>query len=543
MLVFSLVNWERILFRLQLSLCTLQLLLCLQHPCTNFSRWRAGPLSMAFGSFHSLQVHNCFLLKRCYGRDLLTMRKNEFLAIRLTNTDEEVKQDGVFIKNDVEEPELTLSPRKSDETSEPRTRNVRFVSPLLLYGYRPTVDEYENQTLSSKPLLIYLPGFDGTYLSPFLQFPELHTLFDIRCMTVGMDDRSTIDELQYDVMQYIQHECQHISTTGGTNSTPVQKASNVAVSRQPPRRKIFIVGESFGAILALLVSIAIQREEARNDFVLRGLTLINAATCYDRSRLSVEGPKVSEMNDWFYPLGVVSRLLPLFTDRYSMAQLLQILQGKALPSVIDDPCKEAYMGRVAFSLPKVLSFMPRETLQWRLTKWLDVGCKRFGTKTPPNQKNLVNLNNVRTLVIAGEIDVALPSIAEAERLANIIPNSVIHVVDGAGHASSCGARVDLTALFRCYFQQELGLIDIIRQNDRNAFTINWLQNFPWLTLSNSPIQNSVNKYRTAMKEGASNNSGVYFGMLPRYDNSSIGLSPFRYWDQKFYKAITAKTLF
>jgi hypothetical protein len=62
-------------------------------------------------------------------------------------------------------------------------RDVRFISPLLEYGYLPAVEEHENKTLSQKPLLLFLPGFDGTFLSPFLQFPELHTIFDVRCMT------------------------------------------------------------------------------------------------------------------------------------------------------------------------------------------------------------------------------------------------------------------------------------------------------------------------------------------------------------------------
>jgi hypothetical protein len=62
-------------------------------------------------------------------------------------------------------------------------RDVRFISPLLEYGYLPAVEEHENNTLSQKPLLLHLPGIDGTFLSPFLQFPELHTIFDVRSMT------------------------------------------------------------------------------------------------------------------------------------------------------------------------------------------------------------------------------------------------------------------------------------------------------------------------------------------------------------------------
>lgn len=67
---------------------------------------------------------------------------------------------------------LRLSEDANDAGGEPprediptvRPRNVRFVSPLLEYGYPPAVVEYENKTLAQKPLLLYLPGFDGTFL-------------------------------------------------------------------------------------------------------------------------------------------------------------------------------------------------------------------------------------------------------------------------------------------------------------------------------------------------------------------------------------------
>jgi hypothetical protein len=58
---------------------------------------------------------------------------------------------------------------------------------------------------------------------------------------------------------------------------------------------------------------------------LQGLTLINPATCYGRSRLAHIG-----------------------TNDYSLEQLIMILRGNALPSVIDTPVREACIGRVAF---------------------------------------------------------------------------------------------------------------------------------------------------------------------------------------------------
>lgn len=417
-----------------------------------------------------------------------------------------------------------------------RSRNVQFISPLLEYGYLPAIEEHENQTLSRKPLLLYLPGFDGTFLSPFLQFPELHTIFDVRCMTVAVDDRSTLDDLQADVLQYLENECTNEptllfsaknesnqsknSTLRSVRAITARNASEPTLPNQQRRRPLFLAGESFGGILASMVSIKLV-QEAPSTYCLKGLMLINAATCYDRSKLAIEGPKVSQLHDLTYPFGLISRLLPLFIDKYSMAQLLLILQAKALPSVIDNSCREAYMGRVAFSLPFLLKFMPKETLQWRLSSWLDAGCEQLASVDKPLEK----LKNLRTLIIAGENDATLPSIAEAERLASILKNSVIHVVKGAGHASTCGSRVDLAALCRLRFEE-------LRPNkykERNNPFIFWQQprNQTELELLG----------RTAMKQEAAMGEGVYFGMQPRYDNAKIGLNPLRYWSAEYYRKL------
>ena len=92
------------------------------------------------------------------------------------------------------------------DDDKPRIRNAKFVSPLLDEGYPRVVQEFQNGTIANKPLLLYLPGFDGTWIAPFLQFPELSTIFDVRCLTMGMDDRSTFQELKQDVIDFIYTE-------------------------------------------------------------------------------------------------------------------------------------------------------------------------------------------------------------------------------------------------------------------------------------------------------------------------------------------------
>jgi pimeloyl-ACP methyl ester carboxylesterase len=391
-----------------------------------------------------------------------------------------------------------------------RPQNIRFISPLLEYGYSPAVDEYENNTLALKPLLLYLPGFDGTFLSPFLQFPELHTIFDIRCMVIATEDRSTFDQVCDTVVDYIQnHLDMNISSTTPTldasstnNTKTAMNIFGISSKRnvnKPRKRQIYLAGESFGGIVAVSVLQKLQNES--EPIPIRGLALINAATCYDRSRLALEGLKVAEGKKWLYAIGLI-KLLPLFADQYSLGQLLFILQAKALPSVIDNEHREAYLGRVAFSLPFVVPFLSQETLWWRLQQWLMAGCTKVG-----GAEQLKVIKIVPTLIVAGEADATLPSIAEAERLASIVPDALVHVVPGAGHASTCGSRIDLAALFR--------------------------SRFPELRSKGG---------RLKMKSVAAAGQGPDFGMEPRYDNATIGLNPLRYWTRKLFRQCSAPSV-
>ena len=81
-----------------------------------------------------------------------------------------------------------------------RAHRIDFVSPLLDYGYPPAVEELANrqkkrQRLASnssqannilddneeKPILLYLPGFDGTYI---WYVPSKYIVLTIVCVCV-----------------------------------------------------------------------------------------------------------------------------------------------------------------------------------------------------------------------------------------------------------------------------------------------------------------------------------------------------------------------
>ena len=60
-----------------------------------------------------------------------------------------------------------------------------------------------------------------------------------------------------------------------------------------------------------------------------------------------------------------------------------------------------------------------------------------------------------TVVVAGGSDSCLPSRVEAARLAALIPGAEVEVVEGAGHATTLGARCDLASVLRGRWWREL----------------------------------------------------------------------------------------
>ena len=379
---------------------------------------------------------------------------------------------------------------------------IEFISPLLQDGYPPAVQDYERVSSDPKPILLYLPGFDGTTLAPFLQFPALGQEFDIKAMQISMEDRSTFEELKDAVINFLVQECIY--------------------GRMGETYQLYLMGESFGGILATEVAAALRSNTQYSNFVrLQGLILVNPATSYLRSELYRLGPPIANSR-WIRPIeiipyvfGLTTKLVPLFLDEgLAMQQLLAILSSKGLPAVVNTAQCEAYMGRVAFSLPNRLKFMPKETLKWRLTEWLEWGNAVFedrlevlksGITEGEDDLGMLRLSReVKTLIVVGEFDKTLPSLDEANRLASeVFRNNVVHVVTGAGHASTCGGTLNLMQLLRQVYPELNG---IYRRTNYDVGTTEW-------------------KPR----------GGDMCGLVPRYDYAKIGLSPLLYWSSDYYR--------
>lgn len=64
----------------------------------------------------------------------------------------------------------------------------RFFSPWVA-GHHKTVDP------TTLPLMIYLPGIDGTGLAASRQFPSVMQAFDLRAFLTPVQDRTSFDGL------------------------------------------------------------------------------------------------------------------------------------------------------------------------------------------------------------------------------------------------------------------------------------------------------------------------------------------------------------
>lgn len=391
------------------------------------------------------------------------------------------------------------------ESKDKNNDYIQFVSPLLEDGYPPAVFEYEAQHHRFKPLLLYIPGFDGTILAPFLQFPSLGEEFDVRAMRIDNADRSTFVELKERIVEYLLQEC---------------KKRNVENSVD----KVYLMGESFGGILSTEVAMELKKTKYKEFIDLKGLVLVNPATSYLRSivyelapPIAAPKPSIPVLEGAEYAFRLLTEVVPLFLgerEHRFVQQLIRIILFKGLPPVVNNAEREAYMGRVAFAIPLRLKFMPKDTFQWRLKEWMEVGSSRFEDRLKTlraaqhsdvrdvdvdTQTMLKVSEELRTTIVVGELD-AMPSLEEAERLSSkLFQKAHVHVVKGSGHISTCGGS--------------LHLIQVLRES------------FPEINLSGCSGDESCNI------------SEELHGLEPRYDNSPIGMMPWQYWSTDNYRQV------
>lgn len=235
------------------------------------------------------------------------------------------------------------------------------------------------------PLFVFLPGMDETGKELIsIQTAGLETAFDVRCLVIPSDDFTSWTHFSERVIALTQAEL-----------------------KKTPHSSVYLCAESFGTCIALKAMLNAPQLFSR-------IILINSASSFHR---------VPWLN-WGSPL---FSLVPQFLYKNSSFLALSFLTSfnKLSP-------------QAHHALLKSVRDAPKKAVMQRLTlmRQFDIDEMKLGQFTQP------------VLLIASEADLILPSVAEAKRLARILPNARIVTVPHKGHACLVEEGVNLLEILQ-----------------------------------------------------------------------------------------------
>ncbi|XP_071695505.1 phytyl ester synthase 2, chloroplastic-like [Rutidosis leptorrhynchoides] len=249
------------------------------------------------------------------------------------------------------------------------------------------------------PLLLALPGIDGSGLELCLNHQRLGEIFNIWCL--------------------------HIPTTDRTPFTDLVKLVETTVRSeyfQFPNRPIYLVGESVGACLALGVA-------ARTPDIDLVLVLANSATSFGKSRLQSLIPILKAMPD------KLSLGLP-----YVLSLITGVSSTTMMPTA-EKPVQDLSEEIVAlfsylYALDDVLTV---ELLLWKL--------KMLESAYVYSNSRIHNVT-AQTLILSSGKDQLFPSIEEGQRLCRILHKCQIRTFHDCGHALFLEEDVDMVTIIK-----------------------------------------------------------------------------------------------
>ncbi|KAE8729101.1 Acyltransferase-like protein [Hibiscus syriacus] len=223
-----------------------------------------------------------------------------------------------------------------------------------------------------------------------LHHKALGKVFKVQCLHIPVQDRTPFEGLVKLVEETIRHE--HASR---------------------PNSPIYLVGDSFGGCLALVVA-------ARNPTIDLVVILANPATSFGRSQLQ-----------------------PLFPILESVPDELHVTIPYLLSLVMGDPVKMASVGiesrlspmqkmkQLSNNLTAMLpllsgmaNIMPKETLAWKL---------KLLKSASAYANSRLHAVKAEVLVLASDKDNMLPSQDEAQRLKSSLSNCIVRRFKDNGH--------------------------------------------------------------------------------------------------------------
>jgi pimeloyl-ACP methyl ester carboxylesterase len=237
------------------------------------------------------------------------------------------------------------------------------------------------QTLKKDlPLLIYLPGMDGTGELFHRQIKDLDPFFSIRCLSISRYNRSNWHQLTEETTKLIEKEINQYSSSHG----------------------VYLCGESFGGCLALKVALSAPK-------LVEKMILVNPASSFNK-------------RPWL-SLGVeLTQWIPDFVHQSSTVGFLPFLA--ALNRIERQDSR---------ALLKAMQSLPKEVISWRISLLRDFQVEQQALKSLTQP----------ILTIASHKDQLLPSVQEGRELVNHFVQGNLTILPHSGHACLLETEVNL----------------------------------------------------------------------------------------------------
>lgn len=280
----------------------------------------------------------------------------------------------------------------------------------------PQFTVHDPAVAGEKPILLFLPGIEGSGYSVHRQVPGLAEDFDFRWLSVPPEDRTSFDNLAALVAEYV--EAEHAATN----------------------RSVYLAGESFGGVLALTVACNASTPPAG----LAGLVLINPATAVTRSWPSnlpglLDG--IASLPDGVSDATYFALATPIFTAISGDPIQLGARRGdELLPPPLRLPTQLARLLAATPQLGELPQALPLPTLAFRLKMLLEAAEAADALKLAAFK--------LPVQLVASTDDRVLPSVEEARRLSRKLPNARVTRLEASGHVPLMEARVDLAKILR-----------------------------------------------------------------------------------------------
>ncbi|KAI3841844.1 hypothetical protein MKX03_032181 [Papaver bracteatum] len=341
---------------------------------SNIIRYSFETCTMTLSAMYT-EHSNYSTERRCRTTTAMSKKQTELKALSLTSSLQTEAGNQPLTKNFRDYAGGTKDFIRTSGIGEP----PRWFSPL----------ECKNRWKNS-PLLLYLPGIDGLGVGLISNHERLGKVFDIWCLHIPIEDRTSFKELVRFVEKTVKDE-----------------------HRRSPNRPIYLVGESIGACLSLAVA-------AHNPAIDLLLILANPATSFKKSQL---GSLISLLQAIPKQLdNGLANILTSFTGDILRMEMSSVQRQLPLPQSIRDATEN--LSELFPTIPVLADVWTKESLLWKL-KMMEAASLYANSR--------IHAVKAQTLILASGRDQLLPSLEEAQRLSNLLPTCQIRNFNDSGH--------------------------------------------------------------------------------------------------------------